>query len=697
MPGSLGTAFSTDTPLERHPRRQDWPPDSGQTEFSVGDGGWLEVMPETGADSDDESPNVELSKSNKGELMDFLSQDEGNFNKQYYERLMTLKNSGRQRLLALDMQYEQQKNKLKSEGEGKLDNVGLTEEVIKFFAMNEGRIPVDNRSSKPNSSRNIMKRNSYSGNEHCSLTDTKGSVKKDLLQPKKPSRPESTTSAWISQITVPQPFNMTMRESQKNTEVLRSRLMMEVEKQLVEKWQQEEAECQKKFRALPVPGHVYLQLYDEINERNEEKRKKETEKRQEYLLSTQKPFSFTKKEERRKEKLKQQLCAVVPETGRTVKRMKKIPRSVQDPSVSEKLKEDELYRKIRIHMRAEDLLKKAAAPIDHKPKNQVTTSSMRARQEKLSFLEEKPKFKPRINPGIPDYTKLYNAFQRGARKETKGSTKCVPFELQTSKLPPRQSKAKTIVPKEKAKIHLKKSNSFSDIRSLSSHTLPISTTNAARKRQSAVRKSLEERDKQEIEKAEWMEKYKKNVQDISKKVSIRAKAMDSHQSLAETFKEILKKYRQADLRRKQEYKKELEEMKRRVCSRPYLFEQVTQKNATFEAEKRYREALRQAGVDEEFVWDKGGNAEDIPLSIPDIEESSHDSADREKNNCYRSSESLENFKSLDEEKNFKIRDEDEDENEEQDEDGEQETSSNTDQENDLDSHVKENSASEQDE
>ncbi|XP_059817817.1 protein FAM161B isoform X2 [Hypanus sabinus] len=693
MPGSFGTPFSTDTHPKRRPRRQDWPPDSGQTEFPLGDGGWLEVTPETGADSDDESPNVELSKSNKGALMDFLSQDEGNLNKQYYERLMTLKNSGRQRLLALGMQYEQQKNKFKSEDEGKMEDIGLTEEVIKFFAMNEGRIPADNRSSKPNSSGNIMRRNSYSGTEHCSLTDTKGSVKKDFLQPKKPSRPKSATSAWISQITVPQPFNMTMRESQKNTEVLRSRLTMEMEKQLVEKWQQEEAECQKKFRALPVPGHIYLQLYDEINERNEEKRKKETEKRQEYLLSTQKPFSFTKKEESRKEKLKQQLCAVVPETERTVKRIKKIPRSVQDPSVSEKLK-DELYRKIRIQMRAEDLLKKAAAPIDHKPKNPVTTSSMRTRQEKLSFLEEKPKFKPRINPEIPDYTKLYNAFQRGTRKETKVSTKCVPFELQTSKLPPHQSKAKTIVPKEKAKIHLKRSNSFSDIRSLSSHTLPISTTNAARKRQSAVRKSLEERGKQETEKAEWMERYKKNVQDISKTVSIRAKAMDPHQSLAETFKEVLKKHRQADLRRKQEYKKELEEMKRRVCSRPYLFEQVTQKNATFEAEKRYREALRQAGVDEEFVWDKGGNAEDIPLSIPDIEESSHDSADREKNNCYRSSESLENFKSLDEEKNFKIRDE---ENEEQDEDGEQETSSNTDQENYLDSQLKENSASEQDE
>lgn len=115
-------------------------------------------------------------------------------------------------------------------------------------------------------------------------------------------------------------------------------MTLEMEKQLVEKWQKEEAECQKKFRALPAPGHVYLQLYDEINEQNDEKRRKEMEKRQEYLLSTQKPFSFTKKEEGRKEKLKEQLHTLVPEAENTTKQIKKIPRSVKDASMSEKLK-----------------------------------------------------------------------------------------------------------------------------------------------------------------------------------------------------------------------------------------------------------------------------------------------------------------------------------------------------------------------
>ncbi|XP_069771569.1 protein FAM161B [Narcine bancroftii] len=648
--------------------------------------GWPEVIPENHNDS-----NVAFNKSNQGELMDFRNQDQRNFNNQYYEGLVALKNSCRQRLVALNVQYELQKNKL--EHERKMKALGQTGEAVKLFAMNEGRIPVDNRSSKPNSSGTVMKRNAYSGS-----TDSEGSIKKDHLQPKKPSGTHSAIAAWTSQITVPQPFNMTMRENRRKT-VLRSRLTKGLEMHLIDKQQREEAECQKKFRALPVPGHVYLQLYDEINERNEKKRQKEIEKRQEYLLFTQKPFSFTKKEERRKDQLKEQLHSMVPEPEKTAKPIKKIPPSVKDPSVSEKLKEDEFYRKIRRQIRAEDMLKKAAAPVEYRPnKKLVTTSSMRTRQEKLGFLEEKPKFKPRINPGIPDFTKLYNAFQRKARRETKETTKCVPFELQTSKLPSHQNRAKCkVVSKDshkKAKTHLIKSNSFSDIRSLSSHTLPISTTNAARKRQTAVRKSLEERDKQETEKVKWMERYKMNVQEMSKTLSIRAKAMDPHQSLAETYKEIVKKYRQADLKRKKEYNKELEEMKRRVCCRPYLFEQVTQKNAAAEAEKRYREKLRQAGLDEEFVLAKGRNADDIPLAISDIEDSGQRSECRENHNCIRSSDSLENFISLDEEN---VKNRYEEENGKLDEDEDQETDSSTDQETHLDCHSKENSTGEQDE
>ncbi|XP_067894727.1 protein FAM161B isoform X3 [Heterodontus francisci] len=605
-------------------------------------------------DSNNKFPTAGFNRNKKAELMEFLKQDQRMFEKQYYEELLTLKNSCRQRLLMLGKQYEQQKNK------GDTKRLGLTEELDRFFTINEGRTRVTHTPCKLHLSGNTMMRNSYSANELCSLTDSELNAKKNHSQLKKSSIPKSATSAWISQITVPQPFNMTMREGQK-TQLLRSRLLLEIEKELVERRKKEEAECQKKFRALPVPAHVYLQLYDEMNERNEERRRREKEKRREFLMSTQKPFNFTEKEEGRKEKLKLQLSTVAPETVKTAKQIKKIPRSVQDPTVSEKLKEEELFRKIRIQMRAADLLKIATSPIDLHPhkKELARTSSAKTSREKLGFLEESPKFKPRINPEVPDYAKLYKTFQREARRkqEMKETTKCVPFKLHTSNLPTRQSKTSEAVSKhshKKAKIHLTRSNSFSGIHSLSSDTLPTYTTDAARKRQSAVRKSLEARDKQELEKAQWMERYKMNTQDMSKTLLMRAKVVDPHQSLAETYKETLKQYRQTDLKRKKEYKRELEEMKRRVRSRPYLFEQVMQKNATSEAERRYRETLRQAGVDEEFVQDKGRNAEDIPFTISEDEDSSYGSEYRAKPESDEMSEPLENRQpvEVDEEKNI---------------------------------------------
>lgn len=46
-------------------------------------------------------------------------------------------------------------------------------------------------------------------------------------------------------------------------------------------------------------------------------------------------------------------------------------------------------------------------------------------------------------------------------------------------------------------------------------------------------------------------------------------------------------------------------MKKRIQTRPYLFEQVTKDLARKEAEQRYRDTLKQAGLDEDFVRNKG--------------------------------------------------------------------------------------------
>ena len=110
---------------------------------------------------------------------------------------------------------------------------------------------------------------------------------------------------------------------------------------------------------------------------------------------------------------------------------------------------------------------------------------------------------------------------------------------------------------------------------------------------------------------QWLEVHKKNCQAMSKSVTLRAKAMDPHKSLEEVFKAKLKENRSNDRKRAKEYKKELEEMKKRIQTRPYLFEQVTKALARKEAEERYRDALKQAGLEEEFVRTKSQGTEAV--------------------------------------------------------------------------------------
>nr|XP_060151015.1 protein FAM161B isoform X2 [Globicephala melas] len=421
-----------------------------------------------------------------------------------------------------------------------------------------------------------------------SLSNLPADLPKAQPQPPSSSRPPSqhrSISSWTSSITVPQPFRMTLREAWKKAQWLASPASFEHERQKAQKQGQEEAECHRQFRAQPVPAHVYLPLYQEIMERNEARRRAGIQKRKELLLSSLKPFSFLGKDEQRKKAIQQRdLVATAKAQVPKQKAIRRIPTAILEPALGDKLQEAELLRKIRIQMRALDMLQMASSPIasssgraDSQPR--IAT---RTREEKLGFLHTDFGFQPRVNPAVPDYEELYKAFQKRAakRRDTK----------EESPQPPGTP--------------LPRSRSLSGLASLSANTLPVHITDATRKRESAVRNSLEKKDKAD-QSTQWSEMHKKKCQAISKSVTLRAKAMDPHKSLEEVFKAKLKENRNNDRKRAKEYKKELEEMKKRIQIRPYLFEQVTKDLARKEAEQRYRDTLKHAGLDEDFVRNKG--------------------------------------------------------------------------------------------
>ncbi|XP_035757949.1 protein FAM161B isoform X2 [Egretta garzetta] len=415
-------------------------------------------------------------------------------------------------------------------------------------------------------------------------SDSTWDQQKPQLFPKSRLRPKSASSPWIPSITIPQPFEMTLREARKKSQLMKSYMFLELDKQRDKRQSQDEAECQKQFRAQPVPAHVFLPLYQEIMEQNEIRRQIATQKRKELLLSTQRPFSFLEKEEKKKEAIRQKFlaAATLKESSKQKQASKKVPKSTYGPLLGDKLKEAELYREVRIQMRAKDLLESSVALIDTSNcrREPQTRTATKTKQERLGFLQDKSfSFKPRINPTIPDFEGLYWAFQREAvrRQEIKEATRNKPFKLRTSNLRGRQRQANEKIKdsQQLSKVSLQKSHSLTGLSALSSNTLPVHITDATRKRESAIRYSQENKKEGAKEGIYWLDKHKKKCQAIQKSVNSRAKALDPHKSLEETYKEKLKQNWQNMRERTKEYRKELEEMQLRVKNRPYLFEQVT--------------------------------------------------------------------------------------------------------------------------
>ncbi|KAK0136396.1 Protein FAM161B [Merluccius polli] len=403
----------------------------------------------------------------------------------------------------------------------------------------------------------------------------------------------------------------------------------------VHKELESEAECQKQFRAFPVPTHVSLPLYQQMTQLRETRRKQCLVQRKDFLLSTQKPFSFQERERERREKLVEMLSHVTQDqtskqpkqTASTVKTAACVEDvkepvvltastvavktaacvgEVKAPVVSHPGKDKERCKKVNIHPNRVTI-KSSTAP--NKTGNTQASSSKprcseHTKKQMLGFLDEKPSFKPRISQQVPDFSTRHKAFQTEVlrKAERKDSTKCQPFHLRTSALSLRQSTAKPANSQEpKVSNHLRKSKSFGCLTSLSTETLPTYISDATRKRGVAIRKTLEMKESKKGESAEWMRSFQMRSQAMQKTVAIRAKVTDPHSSLKDVYHEQLQRHREADQQRVKEYTKELRDMKERVTQRPYLFERVKQKHAKAQVEQTYRKKLQEAGLNERFV------------------------------------------------------------------------------------------------
>nr|XP_054607832.1 protein FAM161A [Nothobranchius furzeri] len=436
--------------------------------------------------------------------------------------------------------------------------------------------------------------------------------------------------------TVPKPFHMTLREDARQKCGVKTRSEMELENTNLRRQLEELSECQRKFRASSVPAHVRLPLYEELQERNEERRRAIREREQHHLQTIQKPFSFLERERLKKEQKQQQLSAD-QEKAKPFK-AKPVPKSVYAAASGEQMKEEQLYRSIKIQMRAQEMLNSASLP-----PSMLTRRPSERKKTKDGSTAAEATHQPQINKEVPDFKASHKRFQKQLerRKEVKPITACEPFQLKTSQISCRRERILADIEKDRSSPRMLRwpyispgsartpSSSLCSSLSGSMELLPAKATDATKKRHEAVRKVLEQRKKAEEEEQRWRDKQKQREKKLQRLVLKRAQANDPHQALSQIYQGKLQEFRKQDLQRKKEYKQEIRDMCERVKGRPLLLEQVAQRIAKQAAEKRYIEALHGSDVTEDFLSSKVGKpASDRKASVSsDSKQSNQEDAD----------------------------------------------------------------------
>ncbi|XP_029378929.1 protein FAM161A [Echeneis naucrates] len=421
--------------------------------------------------------------------------------------------------------------------------------------------------------------------------------------------------SWKHRVTVPKPFQMTLREAERRKLGVKTRSEIELENAQLRRQLEELTECQRKFRASPVPAHVHLPLYGELQEQHDERRRNIRDREEQHLRTVQKPFSFLERERLKKEQ--KQLRQPQPSHQEKVKpfKAKPVPKAVYAAASGEQMKEEQLYRSIKIQVRAQELLHSASMPPSMLARR--LSNRKKTKDDAVSFTH-----RPQINKEVPDFNASYQRFQKQLekRKEVKPTTACEPFDLRTSQISSHHERILADIEKEQSSPRMLRwpyinsgpictpNSSLCSSLSGSLEILPAKVTDATKKRQEAVRKVLEQRKKAEEEEERWKERQKQREKKLQRVVLKRAQANDPHLALSQTHQTKLKEFRKQDLQRRKEYQQEMKEMQQRLKGRPLLLEQVAQRNAKQSAEKRYTDALHGCDLSEEFISSKAAKS-----------------------------------------------------------------------------------------
>ncbi len=368
---------------------------------------------------------------------------------------------------------------------------------------------------------------------------------------------------WAPRITIPEPFSMTLREERNPKKKSKSMLITEREK--MEREAKEEAELKKQFHATPVPASTYIPLYELINAKNHQRREQVQELTKDLLKSTERPFSFTKRDKEKKRLKAEMVRQSQLEKAKSDKeqkfRARPVPKRLFDPQVNEQIREEEEYRRIRVKMRAEELLANSKLPGSMRSRKYTDGELRRRRLEdkqSRAFMTRDHRFHPRINPKVPDYDQLFTDFQKelARRKKANRTTTVEPFYLRTELIPSRKEQVEQELQRDdhvlpetrwpymapRSKVSCMAPGVSNHFRSRSA-PYPAQLTETARIRQSLTQEKLAGAAEKEVSDEQRRRAKKDRQRELQKAVSQRSVACDPTAWLEDRKKQKLQEFR----------------------------------------------------------------------------------------------------------------------------------------------------------
>ena len=370
------------------------------------------------------------------------------------------------------------------------------------------------------------------------------------------------TKEWTPRITIPEPFSMTVRDA--NSQKTKSRSMLLAEEERLKKEALEEAELRKKFHSSPLPATTYLPLYELINAKNEQRREQIKQASKAILKSTEKPFSFTKREdEKRKNKLEALRLSQEFERAQQKKESmfvaKPVSKRLFDSSVDDKIQEQEEYRRIRIQMRAEELMSKSKLPGSMQVRGrEYTIGALRKKRleenQAKAFLTDEHKFHPAVSNDVPDYDQAYFEFQNelARRKEAKQTTTTKPFYLRTQMIPSRREQVVKDMETDQVALpenrwpfvgSRMKATHMSPKPSSSSVPYPAQMTKTAKVRESLTKEKLASESKKELLEEDERRRKREREKLVRQSVTQKSLSLDPTAWLEEKKRQKLQEVR----------------------------------------------------------------------------------------------------------------------------------------------------------